>query len=117
MGKKFKDLKIGRKLLISYGAIIFLYIITVTASLLGIAKTSNTLDVFYQKAFAVSYTALDMKASVQGIGRCILDVATGVTAVSYTHLDVYKRQPFRYRIFGNSKRPLGLHRIRKACRA
>ena len=46
MGKKFKDLKIGRKLLISYGAIIFLYIITVTASLLGIAKTSNTLDVF-----------------------------------------------------------------------
>ena len=70
MGKKFKDLKIGRKLLISYGAIIFLYIITVTASLLGIAKTSNTLDVFYQKAFAVSYTALDMKASVQGIGRC-----------------------------------------------
>ena len=79
MGKKFKDLKIGRKLLISYGAIIFLYIITVTASLLGIAKTSNTLDVFYQKAFAVSYTALDMKASVQGIGRCILDVATGVT--------------------------------------
>lgn len=49
MGKKFKDLKIGRKLLISYGAIIFLYIITVAASLLGIAKTSNTLEYFIRR--------------------------------------------------------------------
>ena len=76
---QFKDLKIGRKLLLSYGAIIFLYIVTVTASLLGIAQTSKTLDTFYQKAFAVSYAAQDMKASVQGIGRCILDVATVVS--------------------------------------
>lgn len=76
---KFKDLRIGNKLLVSYISIILLYIVTVTAALFGITETSRTLDTFYKKAFAISYTAQDMKSSVQGIGRCILDVATKVT--------------------------------------
>lgn len=76
---KFKDLRIGNKLLVSYMSIILLYIITVTAALFGITETSRTLDTFYKKAFTISYTAQDMKSSVQGIGRCILDVATKVT--------------------------------------
>lgn len=76
---KFKDLKVGNKLLVSYMSIILLYIVTVAAALFGITETSRTLDTFYKKAFAVSYAAQDMKSSVQGIGRCILDVATKVT--------------------------------------
>lgn len=76
---RFDDLKIGRKLIISYGAIIILYVFTIITALFGVSNTSQTLDVFYQKAFMVAYTAMDMKASVQGIGRCILDVATGVS--------------------------------------
>lgn len=76
---KFKDLNIGNKLLVSYMSIILLYIVTVLAALFGISETARTLDIFYKKAFAISYTAQDMKSSVQGIGRCILDVATQVT--------------------------------------
>lgn len=76
---RFDDLKMGKKLIISYGAIIILYVFTIITALFGVSKTSQTLDIFYQKAFMVAYTAMDMKASVQGIGRCILDVATGVS--------------------------------------
>lgn len=75
---RFDDLKMGKKLIISYGAIIILYIFTIITALFGVSQTSKTLDIFYQKAFMVAYTAMDMKASVQGIGRCFLDVATGV---------------------------------------
>lgn len=75
----FENLKVGRKLLISYGAIILLYIFTIIAAMFGISETSRTLDTFYRKAFTVSHTVMDIKASEQGIGRCILDVITGVS--------------------------------------
>lgn len=76
---RFENLKIGRKLLVSYGAIILLYVFTILAAVFGISETSGTLDTFYRKAFMVTHTVMDMKASVQGIGRCMLDVATGVS--------------------------------------
>lgn len=76
---RFDDLKIGKKLVISYGAIIILYILTIIAALFGVAETAGTLDTFYREAFMVAHTAMDMKASVQGMGRCILDTATGVS--------------------------------------
>lgn len=65
--------------MVSYGAIILLYMFTILAAVFGIFETSGTLDTFYRQAFQVSHTVMDMKASVQGIGRCILDVATGVS--------------------------------------
>ena len=76
---RFENLKVGKKLLISYGAIILLYLFTILAAVFGITETSRTLDTFYRKAFTVSHTVMDMKASEQGIGRCILDVITGVS--------------------------------------
>lgn len=74
---KIKDLKVGKKLILSYGIIIFLYVVTVVTSILGISETSNTMDTFYEQAFEVTYTAAEMKAAIQGVGRNMLDVLTG----------------------------------------
>lgn len=74
--KRMKDIKIGRKLMISYGIIIVFYIITVVVSLYGVSRVSQSLDVFYSKAFTASYTANNMRASIQEIGRCMLSITT-----------------------------------------
>ena len=55
--KKIKNLKIGKKLMVSYGIIIIFYIVTVIVSLFGVYNVAKSLDVFYNKAFTASYTA------------------------------------------------------------
>ena len=74
-------MKIGKKLMFSYGIIIIFYIITVIVSLFGVYNVSKSLDVFYNKAFTASYTAGNLRASVQSIGRTILNTATEGTNV------------------------------------
>ena len=79
--RKMKNMKIGKKLMVSYGIIIIFYIITVIVSLFGVYNVSKSLDVFYNKAFTASYTAGNLRASVQSIGRTILSIATEGTNV------------------------------------
>ena len=55
--RKMKNMKIGKKLMFSYGIIIIFYIITVIVSLFGVYNVSKSLDVFYNKAFTATYTA------------------------------------------------------------
>lgn len=74
---KIKDLKVGKKLIMSYSIIILLYVVTIFTSILGISKASNTMDTFYEQSFEVTYTASNMRAAIQGIGRNILDILTG----------------------------------------
>lgn len=74
--KNIKNLKIGKKLMVSYGIIIIFYIVTVIVSLFGVYNVAKSLDVFYNKAFTASYTAGNLRASVQNIGRTILSIAT-----------------------------------------
>lgn len=74
--KKIKNLKIGKKLMVSYGIIIIFYIVTVIVSLFGVYNVAKSLDVFYNKAFTASYTAGNLRASVQNIGCTILSIAT-----------------------------------------
>lgn len=75
---RLKNLKVGKKLMYSYGVIIFLYVTTVVAAMLGIHTVSNTMDIFYSKSFQVNRTAQEIRASIQGIGRDILSIATAV---------------------------------------
>lgn len=77
--KKFRDLTVGRKMMVSYAFVIALYVLTAFSSLYGIVKVSGGLDTFYNEAFQVARTAYEMRASIQGVGRNILDVATGVS--------------------------------------
>ena len=75
---RLKNLKVGKKLMYSYGVIIFLYVTTVVAAMLGIHTVSNTMDTFYSESFQVNRTAQEIRASIQGIGRDILSIATAV---------------------------------------
>ena len=54
---RLKNLKVGKKLMYSYGVIIFLYVTTVVAAMLGIHTVSNTMDTFYSESFQVNRTA------------------------------------------------------------
>lgn len=80
--KKLKDMRIGKKLLLSYGVIIVFYIMTVLVSLYGVNKVSKALDVFYNRAFTVSYTADSLRVAIQGIGRNMLSAVAADTAKS-----------------------------------
>ena len=75
---KLKDMKIGRKLLLSYGLIVLFYAMTVAAAIVGINRASGTMDMFYQQAFEVTQSVGEMNTAIQGIGRNFLDVATDV---------------------------------------
>ena len=44
-----KNLKIGKKLLITFGTIIVLYLITVAVSQLSMAEIGNSLENFYKE--------------------------------------------------------------------
>ena len=47
---------------------------------------------------AVSYTHLhpSIRISPLQLAKCVASAVDEITPVSYTHLDVYKRQPFAY---------------------
>ena len=77
ISKKLKDMKVGRKLLVSYGIIMVLYVVTIVTSLFGMYNVSATLDTFYNEAFTTAITVSNMRAAIQGIGRDLLNIATG----------------------------------------
>ena len=57
-----KNLRVGKKLMYSYGIIIVLYILTVAAALFGIRTVSDTMDTFYTNSFQVTSSALEVRA-------------------------------------------------------
>lgn len=74
MREKIKNMKVGRKLLLSYTIILVLYVITVGAALLGISSVAGTLNTFYDRPFQTVNTASSMGAGIQGVARCFLSV-------------------------------------------
>ena len=79
---RIKDYKVGKKLFVSYAAIIILYVVTVGAALFGIISVSNTIRSFHQDAFEVVYTSMDMRNAIQGIGRDILDLGSAMDSIN-----------------------------------
>lgn len=76
--KQLKNLTVGRKMFVSYGFVMLMYVIITFAALYGIITVSGTLDTFYDEAFQVSRTAYEMRTSIQGVGRNILDGSTNL---------------------------------------
>lgn len=74
MREKIKNMKVGRKLLLSYTIILVLYVITVVAALLGINNVAGTLNTFYDGPFQTVNTASSMRAGIQGVARCFLSI-------------------------------------------
>ena len=76
--RQLKNLTVGRKMFVSYGFVMLMYVIITFAALYGIITVSGTLDTFYDEAFQVSRTAYEMRTSIQGVGRNILDGGTSL---------------------------------------
>lgn len=70
-GKYMKNLKIGKKLLVTFGVIIILFCVTVVVSILSLNQTGENFKTFYDSPFQVSNKASDMRTSIQATGKYI----------------------------------------------
>lgn len=92
MKKKIENLNTATKLLLSFTCIIIFYIVTVVAAIIGIKSVGGTLRKFYDKPYQISTSTLLMRSAIQGVGRNLLCVASGIDgAESQTYLDEAKR--------------------------
>lgn len=91
MKKKIENLNTATKLLLSFACIIVFYIVTVVAAVFGIRSVGETMREFYDKPYQVATTTLSMRGAIQGIGRNLLCVASGVNdAESQSYLNEAK---------------------------
>lgn len=66
-----KNLKIGKKLLVTFGIIILLFCVTVILSLYSLTSTGKNFKTFYESPFQVTNKASDMRTSIQATGKYI----------------------------------------------
>ncbi|MDC7288144.1 methyl-accepting chemotaxis protein [Blautia schinkii] len=71
MRKYFKDLKVGRKLMLSFALIIVLYVITVVTSVMNFRELSIRMEKLYNEPFTNAEASLNMIANMQGVGRSL----------------------------------------------
>lgn len=69
MREYFKNLKIGRKLILTFTVIILLYIATVAIALINIKNMSERVETLYQGPFANVQSSLQATADMQAVGR------------------------------------------------
>ncbi len=70
-----KNLKIGKKLLITFGTIIVLYLITVVVSQLSMNTLGNNFEEFYKVNYTVNVDTMDMRRAMQ---RSLKGVSQGL---------------------------------------
>lgn len=70
-----KNLRIGKKLLITFGTIIALYLITIIVSQLSMGTLGDNFEEFYKVNYQVNVKTMDMRRAIQ---RCMKDVSLGL---------------------------------------
>lgn len=70
-----KNLRIGQKLLITFGTIIVLYLITIVVSQLSMGTLGDNFEEFYKVNYQVNVKTMDMRRAIQ---RCMKDVSLGL---------------------------------------
>lgn len=76
MRKKFKDMKVGSKLIAAFAVIIVLYSVTVVTAVLNIKNMSEKMESLYEEPFANVESSLKCISDIQNIGRNLLLMAT-----------------------------------------
>lgn len=76
MKKKFDNMRIGRKLVLVFSVIIFLYIITVITALVNIKNMSDRTEWLYENPFKNVEDSLSMLANLQMVGKNITMLIT-----------------------------------------
>ncbi len=60
-----KNLKIGKKLLVTFGIIIILLLVTIIMSIFGFVSISNNYTNFYNKPYTITNKTMDMRRTIQ----------------------------------------------------
>lgn len=66
-----KNLKIGKKLLVTFGVIIALFCVTVLLSVYSLISTGNNFTAFYQKPYEVTNKTADMRRAIQEFAKLV----------------------------------------------
>lgn len=66
-----KNLKIGKKLLITFGIIIILLLVTIIISILGFVSISKSYTNFYNKPYTITNKTMDMRRTIQSAAKNI----------------------------------------------
>ena len=69
MKEKFRNLKIGKKLLLAFGAIIIMYVLTVVIALFNIRTLAERMDRLYNEPFANVQTSQNAMANLQKVSK------------------------------------------------
>lgn len=78
---KLKNIKITRKLLISFIVIVILYLLTVFTSLYGVRQITGYFDEFYNKSYQVVKESMDYRLNQYIVARDMLYIANEKNAV------------------------------------
>lgn len=71
MGEKFKNLKIGKKLMFSYMAILALLVISILVSIVNLIKIGNQVEEFYNGPFMVSASANTVNTNFEQMQKSV----------------------------------------------
>lgn len=72
-----KNLKIGKKLIITFGTIIVLFLVSLIVSIVSLNKTGNNFEDFYTNGYPVSMTTTEMRRATQtGLKNVALSMLT-----------------------------------------
>lgn len=72
-----KNLKIGKKLIITFGIIIMLFLISITISIISLSTTDGNFKDFYTNGYPVSNKTTDMRRATQtGLKNIALSMLT-----------------------------------------
>lgn len=69
MKKRFKNLKIGTKLIIAFALVLVMYVLTVAVTIMNNRNMLTRMDKLYREPFDNVQTSMDMAANLQGVGR------------------------------------------------
>lgn len=92
MKEKFKNMKIGTKLIVFFLVVLVLYAATVVVSILNVKSMSSRMDFLYDGAFANVRTSQELVANMQLVGKNITLLTTGNAYVdSAAYIEETKR--------------------------
>lgn len=66
-----KDLKISKRLLVTFGAILVMFLLTVVLSVFSLMSTGNNFDAFYTGPYEVTNRSSDLRGSIQIVAKYI----------------------------------------------
>lgn len=81
-----KNLKIGKKLLLSFGIVLILFGISATIALICLSSTSSSYTYFYEKPYQLSVQTMDMRRSIQSAAKFIV---YGITTADQTQTEEF----------------------------